>query len=165
MEASVASAEAQLGSLAQIIRMAAGLTFARGSPMLFPCPLRPESSHAPAVNASSPALLSIPSLSTGKTRATSARPRPLPCWPVRVVDPLTDIQARTSCAVLRGGVRCAIASSSVPPISGALVVAASIVAAIRLRGGDVRPSPMLTSTIRDSVILAEMVLAEVDGRR
>ena len=52
-----------------------------------------------------------------------------------------------------------------PPISGALVVAASIVAAIRLRGGEVRPSPMLTSTIRDSVSLAEMVLAEVDGRR
>src|SRR5579859_5985027 len=40
-----------------------------------------------------------------------------------------------------------------PPISGALVVAASIVAAIRLRGGEVRPSPRLTSTIRDSVSL------------
>jgi hypothetical protein len=52
-----------------------------------------------------------------------------------------------------------------PPISGALVVAASIVAAIRLRGEEVRPSPRLTSTIRDAVSLAEMVLAEVDGRR
>jgi hypothetical protein len=52
-----------------------------------------------------------------------------------------------------------------PPVNGALVVAASIVAAIRLRGEPVKPSPKLVATIHDSVRLAEMVLAEVDRQR
>lgn len=43
---------------------------------------------------------------------------------------------------------------------GALLVAASIVAAIRLRGEAIHPSPKLTSTVRDSVQLARLVLAE-----
>jgi len=42
--------------------------------------------------------------------------------------------------------------------NGALVIAASIVAAIRLRGEPIRPSPKLTATIADSVQLARMVL-------
>jgi hypothetical protein len=46
--------------------------------------------------------------------------------------------------------------------SGALVNAASIVAAIRLRGQEVKPSPKLTATIKDSVDLARRVLAEIN---
>jgi hypothetical protein len=46
-------------------------------------------------------------------------------------------------------------------MDGAVVVAASIVAAIRLRGQEIKPSPKLTATIRDSVDLARMVLAEL----
>lgn len=44
------------------------------------------------------------------------------------------------------------------------MVASSIVAAIRLRGEDVKPSPKLTSTVRDSVDLVERVLAEIESR-
>jgi hypothetical protein len=46
-------------------------------------------------------------------------------------------------------------------MDGAVVVAASIVAAIRLRGQEIKPSPKLTATIRDSLDLARMVLAEL----
>jgi len=46
------------------------------------------------------------------------------------------------------------------PMDGALLVAASIVAAIRLRGEEVKRSPKLTSTIRDSIQLPERVLSE-----
>lgn len=42
-----------------------------------------------------------------------------------------------------------------------LVIAACIVAAIRLRGEPIRPSPKLTATVADSVQLAKMVLREV----
>jgi hypothetical protein len=45
--------------------------------------------------------------------------------------------------------------------NGALLIAASIVAAIRLRGQEVRPSPQLTAVIKDSVMLARLVLAEL----
>ena len=53
-----------------------------------------------------------------------------------------------------------------PPSSdrftGALVVvAASLVAVIRLKGEDLRPSPRVTSVIADSVALAKAVLREV----
>jgi hypothetical protein len=46
-----------------------------------------------------------------------------------------------------------------------LVIAASIIAAIRLaREPDIaRPSPRLTSTISDSVALARMIMAKVMG--
>lgn len=44
---------------------------------------------------------------------------------------------------------------------GAVLVAASVVAAIRLRGQEVKPSPKLTATIKDSVELARLVLAEL----
>lgn len=43
----------------------------------------------------------------------------------------------------------------------ALLIAACIVAAIRLRGQEVRPSPKLTAVIKDSVMLARLVLAEL----
>jgi hypothetical protein len=45
--------------------------------------------------------------------------------------------------------------------NGALLIAACIVAAIRLRGEPIRPSPKLTATIYDSVQLARMVLAQI----
>lgn len=45
--------------------------------------------------------------------------------------------------------------------NGAIVIAASIVAAIRLRGEPVRPSPKLKAVIADSVSLARLVLAEI----
>jgi len=45
--------------------------------------------------------------------------------------------------------------------SGALLIAACIVAAIRLRGEPIKPSPKLSATIADSVQLARLVLREV----
>ncbi|MBZ5525358.1 MAG: hypothetical protein LAP21_24285 [Acidobacteriia bacterium] len=46
--------------------------------------------------------------------------------------------------------------------NGALLIAASIVAAIRLRGQEINPSPKLTATIKDSVQLARLVLPELE---
>jgi hypothetical protein len=46
--------------------------------------------------------------------------------------------------------------------NGALLIAASIVAAIRLRGQEIKPSPKLTATIKHSVELARLVLAEIE---
>jgi hypothetical protein len=51
-----------------------------------------------------------------------------------------------------------------PRENGILVIAASIIAVIRLRGQDIRPSPKLVATIKDSVNLARLVLAEVERR-
>jgi hypothetical protein len=45
-----------------------------------------------------------------------------------------------------------------------LVIAASIIAVIRLRGEPIKPSPKLTATIADSVQLARMVLTAVERR-
>ena len=47
---------------------------------------------------------------------------------------------------------------------GALLVAASVIAAVRLRGQEIAPSPKLTATVKDSVQLARLVLAELHGR-
>jgi hypothetical protein len=47
-------------------------------------------------------------------------------------------------------------------MKGALLVTASVVAAIRLRGEPVRSSPKLAATVNDSVHLARLVLAEVE---
>jgi hypothetical protein len=48
---------------------------------------------------------------------------------------------------------------------GALLIAASIIAAIRLRGEPVKASPKLTATIADSVELATLVLRQLQNRR
>jgi hypothetical protein len=48
--------------------------------------------------------------------------------------------------------------------NGALLIAACIVAAIRLRGEPIQPSPKLNATIADSVALARMVLAQIQRR-
>lgn len=48
--------------------------------------------------------------------------------------------------------------------TGILVIAASIIAVIRLRGQDISPSPKLVATIKDAVHLARLVLAEVERR-
>jgi hypothetical protein len=47
---------------------------------------------------------------------------------------------------------------------GALLIAASIIAAICLRGEPVKPSPKLTATIADSVELATLVLRQLQNR-
>jgi hypothetical protein len=52
-----------------------------------------------------------------------------------------------------------------PKQLGALLIAASLVAAIRLRGEPIKPSPKLTATITDSVSLCVLVWREVQGRR
>ena len=41
-------------------------------------------------------------------------------------------------------------------------MAASIVAAIRLRGDEIKPSPKLTSLVHDSITLAHMILAQLE---
>jgi hypothetical protein len=46
--------------------------------------------------------------------------------------------------------------------SGALLIAASIVAAIRLRGEPIVRSPKVIATISDSVQLARLVLQELE---
>jgi hypothetical protein len=45
--------------------------------------------------------------------------------------------------------------------TGALLIAACIVAAIRLRGEPIRPSPKLTAVVSESVTLAKTVLREL----
>jgi hypothetical protein len=52
-----------------------------------------------------------------------------------------------------------------PKQLGALLIAASLVAAIRLRGEPVKPSPRLTAVITDSVQLCVLVWREVQGRK
>jgi hypothetical protein len=47
---------------------------------------------------------------------------------------------------------------------GALLIAASIIAVIRLRGEPIKPSPKLAATVREAVDLARLVLREVEGR-
>ncbi len=45
--------------------------------------------------------------------------------------------------------------------TGALLIAACIIAAIRLRGEPIRPSPKLTAVVSESVALAKTVLREL----
>ena len=45
--------------------------------------------------------------------------------------------------------------------TGALLIAACIVAAIRLRGEPIRPSPKLTATVAEAVALARTILREL----
>lgn len=47
---------------------------------------------------------------------------------------------------------------------GALLVAASIVAAIRLRGQEIVPSPKLNAVVQDSIQLARTILAKLEQR-
>jgi hypothetical protein len=46
---------------------------------------------------------------------------------------------------------------------GALLVAAAIIASIRLRGEDIKPSPKLKSVVSQSVQLAIMLLREIQS--
>jgi hypothetical protein len=48
------------------------------------------------------------------------------------------------------------------PLDGALLVAATMVAAMRLRGEPVTPSPKVVSVVSDSIALARMVLARME---
>ena len=47
---------------------------------------------------------------------------------------------------------------------GALLIAACLIAAIRLRGEPIQPSPKLKATIYDSVRLVVLVWREIQGR-
>jgi hypothetical protein len=47
---------------------------------------------------------------------------------------------------------------------GALLIAACLIAAIRLRGEPIKPSPKLSATIYDSVQLAVLVWRELQSR-
>lgn len=49
-------------------------------------------------------------------------------------------------------------------LNGALLVAATVAAAIRLDGAEVKASPKLTATVKDSVSLARLVMAEMTRR-
>ena len=48
--------------------------------------------------------------------------------------------------------------------SASLLIAASIVAAIRLRGEEIKPSPRLTAIVKDSVNLARLVMSEIEHK-
>jgi hypothetical protein len=48
---------------------------------------------------------------------------------------------------------------------GALLIAASLIAAIRLRGEPIAQSPKVVSIISDSLKLARMVLQRINGQR
>jgi hypothetical protein len=48
--------------------------------------------------------------------------------------------------------------------SGLVVLAASIIACIRLKGMEIKPSPKLTATVNDSVHLAQMIASAVERR-
>ncbi len=49
--------------------------------------------------------------------------------------------------------------------TGALLVAASLVSAIRLRGEVIRPSPKLQEVISETIELARLVLRELHANR
>jgi hypothetical protein len=46
--------------------------------------------------------------------------------------------------------------------NGVLLIAASIIAVIRLKGEPIRPSPKLQAVIYDSVSLARQILAHIE---
>jgi hypothetical protein len=47
-------------------------------------------------------------------------------------------------------------------LNGALLVAASIVAVIRLKGAEITPSPRLKAVVNDSIFLAKTILAHLE---
>jgi hypothetical protein len=47
-------------------------------------------------------------------------------------------------------------------MNGALLVAASIIAVIRFRGAEIKPSPKLTYVVNESVQLAKLILRELE---
>jgi hypothetical protein len=49
-------------------------------------------------------------------------------------------------------------------MDGALLVAATIVAAIRLRGEEIKSSPKLVAVVSDSVLLARTVMAAIERK-
>jgi hypothetical protein len=57
--------------------------------------------------------------------------------------------------------QCSRRNTPTPKVDGALLVGASTVAAIRLRGEPVQPSPKLRGIIHDSVQLVRLVMSEI----
>ncbi len=46
--------------------------------------------------------------------------------------------------------------------NGAILIAASVVAAIRLRGQEIKPSPKLNAVVYDSILLAQTIWAQLE---
>jgi hypothetical protein len=59
---------------------------------------------------------------------------------------------------------CAKLKSIAPKTDGAVLVAASVVTAIRLRGQEIKPSPKLNAVVHDSILLARTILAQMERR-
>ena len=49
-------------------------------------------------------------------------------------------------------------------LQGALLVAAALIAVIRLRGEEIRPTPRVKAVIHDAVVLAREILQELQRR-
>jgi hypothetical protein len=57
---------------------------------------------------------------------------------------------------------CARATKREPKPDGAMLIAASVVAAIRLRGEEIKASPSLNAVIQDSITLSRSVLDKIE---
>jgi hypothetical protein len=57
---------------------------------------------------------------------------------------------------------CARPAKREPNTNDAILIAASVVAAIRLRGQEIKPSPKLNAMIQDSSLLVRMILSEIE---
>ncbi len=51
-----------------------------------------------------------------------------------------------------------------PKAERSMLIAASIIAVIRLRGEPIKPSPKLSAVVADSVELARFILRQIEGR-
>jgi hypothetical protein len=49
-------------------------------------------------------------------------------------------------------------------MEGALLVAASVIAVIRLRGEEIKPTPKLNAVVYDSIVLARTILAQLQKK-
>jgi len=141
------------------VSLGSNFTFAVSPPMVIRCLRLPGSSRATAVNASSLCFAIDPQLEHGKGELGPPSPSAV------VTCPCCGGEYRYSgSAIARGTPRrspMCHRKQERPPTNGALLVAASIVAAIRLRGEPIKPSPKLTATVRDAVDLARMVLTQL----
>lgn len=82
--------------------------------------------------------------------------------PVRVVGKSSDICRMKSFEANHAKANNANETNAqIPKLDGATLVAASTVAAIRLRGEEVKGSPKLKSVIYDSVRLVRLVMSEI----
>jgi hypothetical protein len=57
---------------------------------------------------------------------------------------------------------CVLKKRSGSKSDGVMLIAASVVAAIRLRGQEIKPSPKLNAVVQDSITLARCVLDKIE---